>query len=78
MLNVFSCRRNREECTRLLTLLVNATQRLIKPYSISMLRVLLPKANDVNPMVSANIVMGLGELACVGSEHVVPHVPDLM
>ncbi|KAI1796782.1 atypical/PIKK/FRAP protein kinase [Ganoderma leucocontextum] len=70
--------RNREECTRLLTLLVNATQRLIKPYSIPMLRVLLPKANDTNPTVSANILMCLGELACVGGEDVMPHVPDLM
>ncbi|KAI0741336.1 atypical/PIKK/FRAP protein kinase [Daedaleopsis nitida] len=70
--------RNREECTRLLTLLVNATQRLIKPYSIPMLRVLLPKANDTNPTVSANILMCLGELSCVGGEAVLPHVPDLM
>ncbi|KAH9940814.1 atypical/PIKK/FRAP protein kinase [Epithele typhae] len=70
--------RNREECTRLLTLLVNATQRLIKPYAIPMLRVLLPKANDTNPTVSANILMCLGELACVGGEEVMPHVPDLM
>ncbi|KAI0330947.1 FAT-domain-containing protein [Cubamyces sp. BRFM 1775] len=70
--------RNREECTRLLTLLVNATQRLIKPYSIPMLRVLLPKANDTNPTVSANILMCLGELSCVGGEDVLPNVPELM
>ena len=57
---------------------MNATQRLIKPYSIPMLRVLLPKANDSNPTVSANILMCLGELACVGGEDVMPHVPDLM
>ncbi|KAI0739638.1 armadillo-type protein [Daedaleopsis nitida] len=70
--------RNREDCTRLLTLLVNATQRLIKPYSIPMLRVLLPKAYDTNPTVLANILMCLGELSCVGGEAVLPHVPDLM
>ncbi|KAI0653553.1 FAT-domain-containing protein, partial [Cubamyces menziesii] len=70
--------RNREECTRLLTLLVNATQRLIKPYSIPMLRVLLPKANDTNPTVSANILMCLGELSCAGGEDVLPNVPELM
>ena len=57
---------------------MNATQRLIKPYSISMLRVLLPKASDVNPTVSANILMCLGELACVGGEDVMPYVPELM
>lgn len=43
-----------------------------------MLRVLLPKANDPNPTVSANVLMALGELACIGGEEVMPHVPDLM
>jgi len=71
-------RRNREECTRLLTLLVSATQRLIKPYALPMLRVLLPKANDPNATVAANVLMCLGELACVGGEDVYPHVPELM
>ncbi|KAG5654196.1 hypothetical protein H0H81_006229 [Sphagnurus paluster] len=70
--------RNREECTRLLTLLVSATQRLIKPYALPMLRVLLQKANDVNPSVAANVLMCLGELTCVGGEDAMPHVPELM
>ncbi|EKM51709.1 uncharacterized protein PHACADRAFT_262011 [Phanerochaete carnosa HHB-10118-sp] len=70
--------RNREECTRILALLINATQRLIKQYAIPMLRVLLPKANDPNPTVSANVLMALGELSCIGGEAVMPHVPDLM
>ncbi|EIW52012.1 atypical/PIKK/FRAP protein kinase [Trametes versicolor FP-101664 SS1] len=73
-----SVTRDREECTRLLAVLINATQRLIRPYSMSMLRVLLPKANDPNPIVSANILMCLGELACVGGEDMMPHVSDLM
>lgn len=71
-------RRNREECTRLLTLLVSATQRLIKPYALPMLRVLILKANDPNATVAANVLMCLGELACVGGEDVNPHVPELM
>ncbi|KAI0924480.1 hypothetical protein AcW2_005356 [Taiwanofungus camphoratus] len=70
--------RNKEECTRLLTLLISATQRLIKPYAIPMLRVLLPKANDSNPTVAANVLMCLGELSRVGGEDVMPHVPELM
>ena len=70
--------RNREECTRILALLINATQRLIKQYAIPMLRVLLPKANDPNPTVSANVLMALGELSCIGGEEVMPHVTDLM
>ncbi|KAG6841465.1 hypothetical protein C0991_010890 [Blastosporella zonata] len=70
--------RNREECTRLLTLLVSATQRLIKPYALPMLKVLLPKANDPNPTVAANVLMCLGELTCVSGEDAMPHVPELM
>ncbi|KAF9561208.1 phosphatidylinositol 3-kinase [Agrocybe pediades] len=70
--------RNREECTRLLTLLVSATQRLIKPYALPMLRVLLKKANDGNPTVAANVLMCLGELTCVAGEDAMPHVPELM
>ena len=62
----------------MLTLLVSSTQRLIKPYAIPMLRVLLPKANDPNPTVAANVLMCLGELACVGGEDVLLHVPELM
>jgi serine/threonine-protein kinase mTOR len=71
-------RRNREECTRLLTLLVRATQHLIKPYALPMLRVLLLKANDGNAAVAANVLMCLGELTCVGGEDTMPHIPELM
>ncbi|KAI5120260.1 hypothetical protein M0805_004596 [Coniferiporia weirii] len=70
--------RAREECTKLLSLLINATQRLIKPYSVSMLQALLPKANDPNPTVAANILACLGELACVGADDVLSLVPQLM
>ncbi|KAK2463572.1 hypothetical protein APHAL10511_004323 [Amanita phalloides] len=70
--------RSREECTRLLTLLVGATHRLIKPYALPMLRALLPKANDINPVVAAHVLMCLGELACVGGEDALHHVAELM
>ena len=61
-----------------MTLLVSATQRLIKPYALPMLRVLLQKASDPNSTVAANVLMCLGELTCVGGEDVTPHVPELM
>ncbi|KAL4065913.1 phosphatidylinositol 3-kinase [Scleroderma citrinum] len=70
--------RNREECTRLLTLLVSATQRLIKSYALPILRVLIAKANDPSPTVAANILMCLGELSAVGGEAVAPYIPELM
>jgi FKBP12-rapamycin complex-associated protein len=43
-----------------------------------MLRSLLEKAHDPNATVAANILMCLGELACVGGEDVVPLVSSLM
>ncbi|KDQ22311.1 hypothetical protein PLEOSDRAFT_1051426 [Pleurotus ostreatus PC15] len=70
--------RGREECTRLLTLLVSATQRLIKPYATSMLRTLLPKAKDSNATVASNVLTCLGELVCIAAEDASPCVPDLM
>ncbi|THV05541.1 FAT-domain-containing protein [Dendrothele bispora CBS 962.96] len=71
-------RRSREECTRLLTLLVSATQRIIKPYALPMLRALLEKANDPNPVVAAHILMCMGELTCAGGESAMIYIPQLM
>ena len=62
----------------LLTRLVGATKRLIKPYALPMLRVLLPKADDTNVTVASNVVLCLGELSSAGGEDVLPHVPELM
>ncbi|KAK0217827.1 phosphatidylinositol 3-kinase [Armillaria fumosa] len=70
--------RNREECTRLLSLLISATQRLIKPYAIPILVVLLKKANDSNPVAASNVLMCLGELACVAGEETMDHIGDIM
>ena len=63
---------------RLLGLLIAATQRLIKPYAVTMMDSLLTKANDPNPAVAANVLLALGELACVGREDVLHHIPQLM
>ncbi|KIK61711.1 hypothetical protein GYMLUDRAFT_42743 [Collybiopsis luxurians FD-317 M1] len=71
-------RRSREECTHILTALIQATQRIIKPYAIPMLDVLLRKANDPNPNVAAHIMLSLGELTCAAGESALPHIPELM
>ncbi|KIY73583.1 atypical/PIKK/FRAP protein kinase [Cylindrobasidium torrendii FP15055 ss-10] len=72
--------RNREECTRLLSLLITATQRLIKPYAIPILRVLLQKANDSNPTVASHVLNCIGELSCVAGEdqETFNYVPEIM
>ena len=71
-------RKGKEECTRLLTLLVSSTQRLIKPYTNGMLSSLLHFAKDPNPTVCGNVLMCLGELTCVGGVEVSRYLPDLM
>ena len=63
-----------EEALCLLTLLKSATQRLIKPYTFPMLRVLLPKATDSNPVVAGQVLICLRELSSVGGEAFAPHI----
>ncbi|KAH7018986.1 armadillo-type protein [Ilyonectria destructans] len=70
--------RNKEESAKLLSLLVQNAQGLIKPYVEPMISVLLPKANDPNPSVAATILKAIGELATVGGEDILPYKDRLM
>ncbi|KAJ7180725.1 phosphatidylinositol 3-kinase [Mycena filopes] len=73
-----TAKRSREECTSLLTMLVNVTQNFMKPYALPILAALMLKAHDSNPTVAANIMMCLGELTVVAGEDALPYVPPLM
>ena len=70
--------RNKEESARLLSLLVAASQKLIKPYVDPMVTVLLPKARDPNSGVASTILRAIGELATVGGEDMLPYIHQLM
>lgn len=70
--------RNKEESAKLLSLLVQNAQSLIKPYVEPMISVLLPKASDPNPTVAATILQAIGELATVGGEDMLPYKNRLM
>lgn len=70
--------RNKEESARLLSLLIQNAQGLIKPYVQPMISVLLPKANDATPSVAATILNAIGELATVGGEDMLPYKDKLM
>ncbi|KAH9885310.1 FAT-domain-containing protein [Xylariomycetidae sp. FL2044] len=70
--------RNKEESAKLLSLLVQNAQGLIKPYVEPMISVLLPKAKDRNPAVAATILKAIGELATVGGEDILPYKDQLM
>ena len=70
--------RNKEESAKLLSLLVQNAQVLIKPYVDPMISVLLPKARDPSPSVAATILKAIGELATVGGEDMLPYKDRLM
>ncbi|RDL41871.1 ARM repeat-containing protein [Venustampulla echinocandica] len=70
--------RNKEESAKLLSLLVQNSQRLIKPYVDPMISVLLPKARDPSPAVASTILKAIGDLATVGGEDMIPYIDKLM
>ncbi|KAI9820202.1 MAG: phosphatidylinositol kinase- protein kinase tor1 [Pycnora praestabilis] len=69
---------NKEESAKLLSLLVGASTKLIKPYVDPMITVLLPKARDPSAGVASTILKAIGELATVGGEEMLPYIPELM
>ncbi|KAL2355347.1 TOR1 phosphatidylinositol 3-kinase [Cryomyces antarcticus] len=70
--------RNKEESARLISDLVHASSKLIKPYVDPMVTVLLPKARDANPEVAATTLRAIGDLATVGGEDMAQYIPQLM
>ncbi|KAF8309257.1 phosphatidylinositol 3-kinase [Clavulina sp. PMI_390] len=70
--------RSREESALLLDLVVAKVERLIRPYVIPILKVLLPKARDTNVSISSRILSCIGNLARVGGEDLTPHINDIM
>jgi FKBP12-rapamycin complex-associated protein len=69
---------NRIHGAELLTALIHATERLVKPYALSLLRVLLPKASDPQPTVARLMIECIGLLSVVGCEELKPHLPEIM
>lgn len=70
--------RNKEESAKLISHLIAASQRLIKPYVEPIVKVLLPKAKDASPGVAAQIMNAIGELAVVGGEDLLPYVDEFL
>lgn len=72
-------RRKREQATKVLALLLAVTQQqFIRPYALTMMKALLPKALDSNTTIAANVLRCLGELARVSDTDIMPFVPDIM
>ncbi|KAF9952831.1 phosphatidylinositol kinase- protein kinase tor1 [Mortierella alpina] len=70
--------RNKEESARLLTLLIMASEQLVRPYIETILTVLLPNIKDSSPGVVSSVLQALGEIARVGGEELLPYTDQLM
>ncbi|KAL2265936.1 hypothetical protein VTJ83DRAFT_5288 [Remersonia thermophila] len=70
--------RNKEESSRLLCLLTQHAQELVKPYVSSITEVLLPKASDPTPSVAATVLQAIGELCTVGGAQMLTYKDTLM
>ncbi|KAK0702845.1 target of rapamycin [Apiosordaria backusii] len=70
--------RSKEESSKLLGLLTQHGQELVKPYVNSIAQVLLPKARDPIPSVAATVLQALGELCTVGGGEMLNYKKDLM
>jgi FKBP12-rapamycin complex-associated protein len=68
----------RNTSAEFLTALIKATKNLIKPYTLSLLRVVLPKASDPQPTMSLYMIECIGLLAVVGGEELTSHIPEIM
>ncbi|RMY94467.1 hypothetical protein D0862_08960 [Hortaea werneckii] len=69
---------NKRESAQLISHLVGASSKLIKPYVDPMVTVLLPKAEDVNADVAATTLKALGDLATVGGDEMMKYIDQLM
>ncbi|KAF9929593.1 phosphatidylinositol kinase- protein kinase tor1 [Linnemannia zychae] len=70
--------RSREESARLLTLLVTASETLIRPYIEKIFDVLLPNIRDCSPGVVSSMLQVIGEIAQIGGEDLLPYTDQLM
>ncbi|KAK5135249.1 hypothetical protein LTR08_005499 [Meristemomyces frigidus] len=69
---------NKRESAQLISHLVGASSKLIKPYVDAMVTVLLPKAEDPNADVAATTLRALGDLASVGGNEMMKYIDPLM
>ncbi|GME87708.1 unnamed protein product [Ambrosiozyma monospora] len=70
--------RKKEETATSLTILIASTGDLTKPYVTQIMEVLIPKAKDPSPAVSAAIITAIGEMCVVGGQDMVPFIDKLM
>jgi len=71
-------RQRRVMTAQVLTALLSATDRLIKPYAHSLINFFLPKARDPQPVVSRHMIESIGLLGSVAGGDLVPFVDEIL
>jgi hypothetical protein len=69
--------RSKEEAAKLLTQLMAASQRLVKPYVDPIFKVLLPKTKEGSSALVSQILSSFGELAQIGGEDLLLYLDRL-
>ncbi|OZJ02458.1 hypothetical protein BZG36_04099 [Bifiguratus adelaidae] len=70
--------RNIEESARLLSLLLSASDSLIRPYVEPIFKALESKVKDPSPGVASAVLAAIGELARVGGRDLFPYIHRVM
>ncbi|KAK3942599.1 phosphatidylinositol 3-kinase tor2 [Diplogelasinospora grovesii] len=70
--------RSKEESAKLISLLTQHAQDLVRPYVNSIIEVLMPKARDPTPSVAATVLQAIGELCTVGGGSMLTYKDSLM
>lgn len=70
--------RTKEESSKLLSALIRSSKSLVKPYVESILRVLIPKAQDGRSSVASSVINAIGALCVIGGEDMKEYIPKLM
>ncbi|KAL9647121.1 hypothetical protein ABK040_004838 [Willaertia magna] len=70
--------RGKEESARMIGLLIDAAPNLIKPYVSSILKVLMEKIKDPNPIVATSVLDTIGKLSEVGGVVLSEFIDDLL
>ena len=67
-----------EEGARLISLCIANAQQLVRPYVQQIIKTMMPKATDSNPIVSSTVIRAIGDISTVGGKDLMVHIPTLM
>ncbi|MCJ1320534.1 phosphatidylinositol kinase- protein kinase tor1 [Xylographa vitiligo] len=67
-----------EEGAKLISLCISSAQQIVRPYVETIVKILIPKATDSNPIVASTVIRAIGDLSTVGGKDLLPYIPTMM